>query len=96
MLAIYTTCEIPKRNAPDAVEQSLFIAPNPDRRKVHETRQRLLEEANMNLEVLRFQLRLKDLQCLTVESYAFAASSIDEIGPLIGGWLLSHPEGTEA
>ena len=29
----------------------------------------------------------KDLQCLKVESYAFAAKSIDEIGRLIGGWL---------
>ena len=44
-------------------------------------RQRLLEEANLTLEVLRFQMRLaKDLQCLKVESYAFAAKSIDEIG----------------
>ena len=40
-------------------------------------RQRLLEEANLNLEVLRFQMRLaKDLQCLKVESYGFAAKSI--------------------
>jgi hypothetical protein len=38
----------------------------------------------------------KDLQCLKVESYAFAARSIDEIGRLIGGWLRSRPDGTEA
>ena len=42
----------------------------------------------MSLEVLRFQMRLaKDLQCLKVESYAFAAKSMDEIGRLVGGWL---------
>ncbi len=33
------------------------------------------------LEILRFQMRLaKDLQCLKVESYGFAAKAIDEIG----------------
>src|SRR3954449_13404962 len=56
-------------------------------------RQRLLEDANLTLEVLRFQMRLaKDLQCLKVESYGFAARSIDEIGRLVGGWLRSRPE----
>ena len=61
--------------------------------KYTKNRQRLLEQANLNLEILRFQMRLaKDLQCLKVESYAFAAKSIDEIGRLIGGWLRSRPE----
>jgi hypothetical protein len=31
----------------------------------------------------------KDLQCLKVESYGFAAKAIDEIGELMGGWLKS-------
>ena len=45
--------------------------------KYTKNRQRLLEEANLSLEILRFQMRLaKDLQCLKVESYAFAAKSI--------------------
>ena len=45
--------------------------------KYTKNRQRLLEEANLALGVLRFQMRLaKDLQCLKVESYAFAARSI--------------------
>ena len=45
--------------------------------KYTKNRQRLLEDANLSLEVLRFQMRLaKDLQCLKVESYAFAAKSI--------------------
>jgi hypothetical protein len=29
------------------------------------------------------------LQCLKVESYAFAAKAIDEIGKRVGGWLKS-------
>jgi hypothetical protein len=37
-------------------------------------RQPLLEQANLTLEILRFQMRLaKDLQCLKTNSYAFAA-----------------------
>src|ERR1700721_916152 len=44
-----------------------------------------LRRAHLLLEVLRFQMRLaKDLQCLKVESYGFAAKSIDEIGRLVG------------
>lgn len=53
-------------------------------------RQELLEKANLLLEILRFQMRLaKDLQCLKVDSYGFAAKAIDEIGKLVGGWLKS-------
>jgi hypothetical protein len=51
--------------------------------KYTKNRQRLLEDANLALEVLRFQMRLAK----EVESYAFAAKSIDEIGRLVGGWL---------
>ena len=61
--------------------------------KYTKNRQRLLEDANLTLEILRFQMRLaKDLQCVKVESYAFAAKSIDEIGRLVGGWLRSKSE----
>lgn len=60
------------------------------RAKYTKQRQELLEQANLVLEILRFQIRLaKDLQCLTVESYGFAAKAIDEIGKLVGGWLKS-------
>jgi hypothetical protein len=53
-------------------------------------RQPLLRQANLTLEVLRFQVRLaKDLSCLKVNSYGFAARAIDEIGRLVGGWLHS-------
>ena len=58
------------------------------RAKYRRERHDLLEQANLLLEVLRFQMRLaKDLQCLKVDSYAFAAKAIDEIGKLVGGWL---------
>jgi hypothetical protein len=60
--------------------------------KARYTRQRqaLLEQANLALEVLRFQLRLaKDVQCLKVNSYGFAGKALDEIGRLVGGWLKS-------
>jgi hypothetical protein len=63
------------------------------RAKYTKQRQRLLEEANLSLEVLRFQMRLaKDLQCLKINSYGFASKAIDEIGRLIGGWLRSRGE----
>ena len=58
------------------------------RAKYTKQRQELLEQANLVLEILRFQMRLaKDLQCLEVQSYGFAAKAIDEIGKLVGGWL---------
>ena len=60
------------------------------RAKYNKQRQPLLEQANLMLEILRFQMRLaKDLQCLKVDSYGFAAKAIDEIGKLVGGWLKS-------
>lgn len=47
-----------------------------------------MDDANLKLEVVRFQMRLaKDLLCLQVKSYGFAAKKIDEIGKLVGGWL---------
>ena len=49
-----------------------------------------MEQANLTLEILRFQIRLaKDLQCLKIESYGFSAKAIDEIGRLVGGWIKS-------
>ena len=60
--------------------------------KARYTRQRqpLLEQANLILEILHFQVRMaKDLQCLKTDSYAFATKAIDEIGKMVGGWLKS-------
>src|SRR5262245_32811913 len=60
------------------------------RAKFTRNRQELLQQANLGLEILRFQMRLaKDLQCLKVESYGFATKAIDEIGKLVVGWLKS-------
>ena len=65
------------------------------RAKYSRQRQPLLEDANLKLEILRFQMRLaKDLQCLKPQSYAFAAKAIDEVGRLIGGWLRSRSDRT--
>jgi len=53
------------------------------------TRERalLLDEANLELEILRFQLRLaKDLQILSIRSQGHAAGLLLAIGRQIGGW----------
>ena len=78
----------------DRIERNLYgLLETLIRAKYSKNRRGLLEDANMDLEILRFQMRLaKDLQCLKVESYAFAARSIDEIGRMVGGWLRSRPE----
>jgi hypothetical protein len=51
-------------------------------------RQALLRQANLSLEVLRFQMRLAhDLQCLRTNSYGFATRALQGIGSMVGGWL---------
>src|SRR3954470_2203079 len=58
------------------------------RAKYTRQRQEFLEQANLVLEFLRFQLRIaQDLQCLKVESYGFAAKAIDEIDKR---WVATH------
>ena len=60
------------------------------RAKYTKERLPILEYVNLSLEILRFQVRLaKDLNCLKVASYEFAAVSIDEIGRMVGGWMKS-------
>ena len=50
----------------------------------------LLNDANMELEVLRFQVRLaKDLKALPIKSHGHAAEVMQGIGAQIGGWLAS-------
>jgi len=54
------------------------------------SRERLTELQNINLEleVLRFQFRaVKDLGCLSIESYGSASRFVNEIGKLLGGWM---------
>lgn len=46
-----------------------------------------LRKANINLEKLRFMIRLsKDLQCITLNDYEYISKSVNEIGKMIGGW----------
>lgn len=50
-------------------------------------RRRALTEANLALEKLRFLIRLsKDLQCISLREYEYAARQMQEIGKQIGGW----------
>ena len=47
-----------------------------------------LNEANVELEILRFQLRMaKDLRIMALKSHGFAAKQLVGIGSQIGGWL---------
>src|SRR5262245_12364446 len=78
----------------ERLERNLYdLLETPMRAKYTRQRQPLLEQTNLTLEILRFQIRLaKDVQCLKVESYRFAAKALDEIGKLVGGWLKSSGE----
>ncbi len=50
-------------------------------------RGRMLEDANLGIEKLRFLFRLsKDLKLLDMRRYEHAARELDEVGRLIGGW----------
>ena len=58
------------------------------RAKYTRDRVSILRAVNVELELLRFQFRMaKDLQCLSVDSYGYAARSVDEVGRLLGGWV---------
>jgi hypothetical protein len=49
-----------------------------------------LQEANLELEILRFQLRLaKDLRALSISSHGHAAEQLRNVGAQVGGWLRS-------
>ena len=51
----------------------------------------LLREANIELEVLRFQVRLaKDLGILAARSHGHAADVMHQVGSQIGGWAASR------
>ena len=58
------------------------------RAKYRRDRLELLGEANLELELLRYQFRMaKDLRCLSIDSYGYAARAVNEIGSLVGGWM---------
>jgi hypothetical protein len=51
-----------------------------------------LQKANLELEILRFEVRLAtDLAVLTYQSHGHAATVMNAIGVQIGGWLKSKP-----
>ncbi len=53
----------------------------------------LLTDANIELEVLRFQLRLaRDLRALPIKSHGHAVGLLLAIGSQVGGWLRSRRE----
>ena len=50
-----------------------------------------LREANIELEVRRFQLRLaSDLKAILPQSYGHASKLLLEVGAQVGGWLKSR------
>lgn len=54
----------------------------------------ILGDVNIELEILRFQLRLaKDLKVLPVKSHGYATQSLCSIGSQIGGWLKNRRDG---
>ena len=60
----------------------------------------LLAEANRQIEVLRWLVRLsKDRKLLTVRQYGFACKGLTECGRMVGGWLkqaTAKEQGTDA
>lgn len=51
-------------------------------------RRSILESVNIDLEVLRFQIRLaRDLKCLSLKSYGTASHKLVNIGRQVGGWM---------
>jgi hypothetical protein len=59
-----------------------------------EAKRSLLAEVNVELEVLRFQLRLaKDLAALPESSHGHAARLVEGVGAQVGGWLRAVPPG---
>jgi len=59
--------------------------------KYRKEKKTILDDANIELEILRFQLRLsKDLKILSVKSYGFGSKSLLDIGAQAGGWMKSQ------
>ena len=73
----------------ERMERQLYgILENLLRAKYTPARKAILEQVNLDLEILRFQVRLaKDLRCLPLKGYGLAAEQITAIGRQVGGWL---------
>ncbi len=53
----------------------------------------LLSDANVELELLRFQIRMaKDLRVLPVKSHGYAARIMESIGSQVGGWIKNRSQ----
>jgi hypothetical protein len=51
-------------------------------------RDKMLADANLGLEQLRFFMRLSfDLRLIDTRRYEHAARGLDEVGRLVGGWI---------
>lgn len=56
--------------------------------KYSKDKSQILNDANIELEVLRFQMRLaKDLHILPIKSHGYATKSLCSIGSQMGGWM---------
>ncbi len=52
-----------------------------------QSKEDLLEQASRKVNGTRYLIRLaKDLHLLSLEAYEFAATNLDEIGRMVGGW----------
>jgi hypothetical protein len=78
----------------ERIERQLYgILENLIRAKYTRLRKAILEQVNLDLEILRFQLRLaKDLRCLPLKGLGQAAQQITDIGRQVGGWVRQCPE----
>ena len=55
----------------------------------------LLRRANLNLEKLRFLIRLaKDMHYINLAAYEYQAKATNEIGKMLGGWIKSQNSGS--
>lgn len=60
------------------------------RAKYAQEKTAILLETNIELETLRFQLRLsKDIKALSIKSHGFGSQSLESIGSQVGGWIKS-------
>lgn len=51
-------------------------------------KQHLLRKLNLQLEKLRYLVRLsKDVKAMNIKKYAFISNEIDELGRMVGGWI---------
>ena len=58
------------------------------RAKYNKDRLTILQQTNVELEQLRFLFRtVKDVKCLSIDSYGSASRFVNEVGVLVCGWI---------